>query len=294
MANLKQLRLRIRTAKNIQQITRAMKLVAAARLRKANEKAIEARPYSERLQDLVFSLVHSLEKSSSEGYDHPLLGTHLSRKSKDYGLVLITSDRGLAGSYNTSLIRKASEFISQQEGTPHLFCIGKKGAQFFSKRGYEVVYESSLASAGVQFKDALELTRISQEVVKSKGLGSIFIAYSKFHSPIRQEPQIVQLLPIRLPKGHIHSEESRCYLFEPNPKQILEMILPRYLLTLVYQTLLESNASEHGARMTAMTSATDNAKKVIDHLTLIANRERQAGITKEILEVVSGAQALAQ
>lgn len=294
MANLKQLRLRIRTAKNIQQITRAMKLVAAARLRKSHEKTIEARPYSESLQDLVFSLLNG-SNIDQEVASHPLLSLPPSlAKSKNYGLILITSDRGLAGAYNTSLIRKASEFMSKQEGTPFLFSIGKKGAQFFGKRGYTIVYEKSLLSSGAKFEDAVELSRVAQEMMNSKQLHAIYLAYSKFYSPIKQVPDVVKLLPVSLPQHYSHPEAPHNYLFEPDPKQILNTILPRYLLALIYQTLLESNASEHGARMTAMTSATDNATKVIDHLTLIANRERQAGITTEILEVVSGAEALSR
>ena len=155
-----------------------------------------------------------------------------------------------------------------------------------------MVYENSLPSAGARFEDAVQMSRIAQEIMNSKLLNSVYLAYSQFYSPIKQVPNVVKLLPISLPDHTSHPKIPQSYLFEPDPKQILNTILPRYLLTLIYQTFLESSASEHGARMTAMTSATDNAKKVIDHLTLIANRERQAGITNEILEVVSGAEAL--
>lgn len=285
MATLKQLRQRIRTAKNIQQITRAMKLVAAARLKKAQDKVLEARPYSDKMREFMTSI-----SGAGELPDHPLL------EKRSVGracLLLVTADRGLAGSYNTNLIRKAGDFLKAQTVPTDLVCVGKKGAQFFSKRGFNVLYQHSVPTAGARLDDAIEVTRIIRELFESGEVDAIYLCYSKFYSAIRQVPQIVQLLPIEPPEadggGHGGGKQ---YEFEPSPTELLNILLPKYVLTLVYQALLESTASEHGSRMSAMTSATDNAGKMIQRLTLIANRERQAGITKEILEVVGGAEAL--
>jgi F-type H+-transporting ATPase subunit gamma len=287
VATIKQIRQRIKTSKNIQQITRAMKLVAAARLKKAQEKAVDARAYSEEMHDLMLAI-----SSGADMPEHPLLSRP--KEIRSYGLVLITADRGLAGSFNTNLLRTAQEFIKNQAGAPKLICIGKKGAQFFAKQDLEIIEQFSIASSGVKIQDAQKVTSLIRDKFEAHELDAVYVCYSKFQSAIRQTPQVIQLLPIVRPASSSDEKSSSIsYQFEPDPKQLLESLLPRYLFTLVFQTLLESNASEHGARMTAMTSATDNAKKVIERLTLIANRERQAAITKEILEVVGGAEALA-
>ncbi len=283
MATLKQIRARIKTAKNIQQITRAMKLVAAARLKKATDRVFEARPYSEKLKGLMASLA-----SAGELPSHPLLEK---REVKKVGLILITSDRGLAGSYNTGLIRKVSDTIGANKAGFALITVGKKGTQFFTKRGYEVLQSFNVPSAGARLEDAIAVTKYARDQFESGQVDAIYVCYAKFYSAIRQTPQLVKLLPIETEPGEATSQ-SLDFEFEPDPKGILDTLLPRYFQTLVWQSLLEATASEFGARMTAMTSATDNAGKMIYSLTLKANRERQAAITKEILEVVGGAEAL--
>jgi F-type H+-transporting ATPase subunit gamma len=285
MATLKQIRGRIRAAKNIQQITKAMKLVAAARLKKATDRVIEARPYSEKMSELMASI-----SSGGDDASHPLMEK---RAQNRLCLILITSDRGLAGSYNGALIRKASDFIKESSASVKLLTVGKKGTQFFSRRGYDVVHSLSVPSSGARLQDAIEVARISRDLFESGEVDGIYVCYSKFFSAIRQVPQIVQLLPIVAPAAKPGAATAGVsYSFEPNPTTLLGALLPRYFLTLVWQALLEGTASEFGARMTAMTSATDNAGKMIQKLTLTANRERQAAITKEILEVVGGAEAL--
>lgn len=288
MATLKQIRTRIKTAKNIQQITRAMKLVAAARLKRATDRVLEARPYSEKLRDFMLSL-----SSAGELPPHPLMEK---RHGNKVCLILITAERGLAGSYNTSLIRKASDFMKEQDVPVKLITVGKKGTQFFSKRGYEVVHAQTVASSGATLEDANDVAREARQLFETGEVDRIFVCYSKFYSAIRQVPQIVQLLPIEPPAQETEAAASHGvateFTFEPDAAGVLNTLLPRYFLTLVWQALLESTASEFGARMTAMTSATDNAGKMIADLTLKANRERQASITKEILEVVGGAEAL--
>jgi F-type H+-transporting ATPase subunit gamma len=286
MATLKQIRARIRAAKNIQQITKAMKLVAAARLKKATDRVLEARPYSDKLKSVMESL-----STAGDLPSHPLMEK---RPIKRACLILVTSDRGLAGAFNTSLIRKASDFIKTSPVEVAIFAVGKKGNLFFARRGFNVVQTLSVPSAGARLEDAITVGAATRRMFESGEVDAIYVCYSKFYSAIRQTPQIVQLLPIEPPIGAATPAKgpSKSYEFEPDPEGLLNTLLPRYFRTLLWQAMLESTASEFGARMTAMTSATDNAGKMIHNLTLTANRERQAAITKEILEVVGGAEAL--
>jgi F-type H+-transporting ATPase subunit gamma len=283
MATLKQIRQRIRTAKNIRQITRAMKLVAAARLTKAKNRTEEARPYSEKMREFIGSI-----GAAGDLPENPLLKR---RPVKKTCLVLMTAERGLCGSFNSALIRKAADFLKTVERDKCIVGVGRKGASFFAKRGFEVAHRITIPTTGPRLSDAVELTDFVRDLFVSEGADAVYVLYSKFYSPIRQEPTVVQVLPIEPPTG---SASSKTYEYEPEPEQLLNLLLPKYLLTVMLQALLESAASEHGARMTAMTSATDNAGKMIDTLTLNANRARQAGITKEILEIVAGAEALKQ
>jgi len=282
MATLKEIRGRIKAAKNIQQITKAMKLVAAARLKKATDRVLEARPYADKLKEVMGSLSGGGELPS-----HPLMEK---REVKKVCLILITSDRGLAGGYNTNLLRKASEYIKDSAVPVSLLTVGKKGTQFFGKRGYDVVHSVSVPSSGARLEDAQEVARVSRAMYESGEVDAIYVCYAKFYSAIRQVPQVVQLLPIVPPDDAPASTGEAT--FEPSPEELLNTLLPRYFQTLVWQAMLESTASEFGARMTAMTSATDNAGKMIQKLTLQANRERQSSITKQILEIVGGAEAL--
>lgn len=287
MATLKQIRQRIRTSKNIQQITRAMKLVAAARLKKAQDRVEQARPYSEKMRELMESIGRAGDLPA-----HPLLER---RPVKRYCLVVVAGDRGLAGSYNSSILRAASDYLKATPGDHVLVTVGKKGAQFFGKRGHQIVHEMSVPTAGANLEDAVSLRQRLENLFTSGEVDAIHLVYSKFISPIRQIPQVVQLLPIEPPQAEAGEEPAggtKTYKFKPSPAELLEQLLPAYLQTLTYQALLESAASEHGARMTAMTSATDNAGEMIKNLTLQANRARQANITKEILEIVGGAEAL--
>lgn len=285
MATLKQIRQRIRTAKNIQQITRAMKLVAAARLKKAQDRVLEARPYSDKMREFMLSV-----SESGTLPDHPLL---VKRPVEKYAILLITAERGLAGSYNTNLIRRCGDFLSTTPGEAKIVSVGRKGGTFFSKRGFEVVHRHTVPTAGARYEDAVAVTNKLRQMFESGEIDAVYVCYSKFYSAIRQVPTVVQLLPIEPPStGDATQTQSKEYAFEPDPKTLLGSLLPKYVLTIIYQAMLEATASEHGARMSAMTSATDNAGKMINDLTLTANRARQAGITKEILEVVSGAEAL--
>jgi len=282
MATLKQIRQRIKAAKNIQQITKAMKLVAAARLKKATDRVFEARPYSEKLKNIMTSLAGAGELPA-----HPLL---MKRPVEKVLVIILTSDRGLAGAFNTNILRKAGEFLKNQE-EPILVTYGKKANLFFSKRGYNIIQSVSAPSAGAKLEDAIAVTRGARAMFENGDVDAVYVCYAKFVSAIRQIPQIVQLLPIEAPEGE-EAVSTGEISFEPSPEAVLDTLLPRYFQTLVWQSMLESTASEFGARMSAMTAATDNAGKMIQTLTLRANRERQAAITTEILEVVGGAEAL--
>jgi F-type H+-transporting ATPase subunit gamma len=261
-----------------------MKLVAAARLKKATDRVLEARPYADKLKSVMESL-----SSAGELPAHPLMEK---REVKRITVILLTSDRGLAGAYNTGLIRKVSDFVKDSAVDVQLITVGKKGTLFFGKRNYKLVHSMSVPSSGARLSDAVEVTRITRQLFESGEADAIYVCYAKFYSAIRQIPQIVKLLPIEPPASDSNDGSSSEIVFEPNPQDLLATLLPRYFLTLVWQSMLESTASEFGARMTAMTSATDNAGKMIQNLTLKANRERQAAITTEILEVVGGAEAL--
>ncbi len=285
MATLTQIRQRIRAAKNTQSITRAMKLVAAARLTKAKNRVEEARPYSEKMYEFILSVGGAGELPA-----HPLLQRR--KEVKKVALVLITADRGLAGSYNTNLLKTAKLWLDEQETATALVTVGKKGNLFFSKRGYEVLYNNSVPTTGAGLEHAIDLTNELERLFTSGEVDAVYLCYSKFFSAIRQEPRVVQLLPIEPPTVDGEVGGSKEYDFEPGPEELLSLLLPKYLLTVTYQAMLESSASEHGSRMTAMSNATDNAGKMIGELSLKANRVRQASITTEILEIVAGAEAL--
>lgn len=285
MATLKQIRGRIKAAKNIQQITKAMKLVAAARLKKATDRVLEARPYADKMRELMGSIA-----SAGELPPHPLL---VKRPVQRIGLILVTADRGLAGGYNTNLMRKAAEFVRDAEAPVTFLTVGKKGQSFFTKRGAEMALHHSVPSSGAGLADSQVVGLAARRMYESGEVDAVYVCYSKFYSAIRQTPQIVQLLPIEPPvTAEPASGPAAEYEFEPDAAGLLDVLLPRYFMTLVLQSMLESTASEFGARMTAMTSATDNAGKMIGKLTLQANRERQTAITTQILEIVGGANAL--
>ena len=291
MATPRQIRGRIRTAKNIQQITKAMKMVAAARLRRAQEAVGAARPYAEKIR----AVMQSLGTGGTEGLQHPLL-RRSDGEPANIGVILITGDRGLCGAYNSTVIRRANDLI-KPFGPSHakLVCIGKKGATFFKRRGFNVVAEHLVPATGISFSEAQVLSRTGRELFANGEIDVLYLIYTQFFSAMTQRPQTLTVLPIQPPTADETSDAPQQpvdYIFEPDPEVILASLLPRYVDTQVYQAIIESVASEHGARMTSMSSATDNAGKMISSLTLSLNRARQATITKEIAEIVGGAEAL--
>jgi F-type H+-transporting ATPase subunit gamma len=290
MATPRQIRSRIRVAKNIQQITKAMKMVAAARLRRAQEAVGAARPYAEKMREVM----QSLGGAGQSGMSHPLL-RQTQGDVKRIGVILVTGDKGLCGGYNANAIKKAIEVMKPyRPADVSMVCIGKKGATFFRRREYKVVAEHAVPATGIRFSEAQALARTARDLFEQGEIDTLFLVYTEFVSAMTQRAKALQILPIQPPtdEAPAASGERASYVFEPDPDQILGSLLPRYVDTQVYQAVIESVASEHGARMTSMSSATDNAGKMISSLTLSLNRARQATITKEIAEIVGGAEAL--
>lgn len=288
MATPRQIRGRIRVAKNIQQITKAMKMVAAARLRRAQEAVGAARPYAEKMRDVMQSL-----GAGNANLRHPLLRSVA--EPQNIGVILVTGDRGLCGAYNSSVIRRANDLVRPfGPSQVKMICVGKKGATFFRRRGYDVAAENPVPATGISFSEAQAISRTGRELFASGQIDALYLVYTQFFSAMTQRPQTLTVLPIQPPEatGDTPAGPTADYIFEPEAEQILGSLLPRYVDTQVYQAVVESIASEHGARMTSMSSATDNAGKMISRLTLSLNRARQATITKEIAEIVGGAEAL--
>jgi F-type H+-transporting ATPase subunit gamma len=291
---MRQVRARIRVAKNIQQITKAMKMVAAARLKRAQDRVQSARPYAEQMRTVMGSLANAAGSSVA----HPLLEQRTSVKR--IGILAITADRGLCGSYATNILKKTAEVIrtcGPDGSTPAQedirgIVIGRKGQAYFRRRSIPVAAEFAINMTGTTFGEATEISRKAQAMFVSGEVDVVYLVYTKFLSALTQKPTCVQLLPLSTESDDESEGTSEEALFEPDAATLFGDMVPRSVDTLVYQALLESVASEHGSRMTAMSSATDNAGKMIANLTLVANRARQAAITKEISEIVGGADAL--
>lgn len=284
MASLKVIRKRISSVRSTQQVTKAMKMVAAAKLRRAQERAEHARAYSDRLADVLRRLAGVAGSSS-----HPFLAAGGDAPPH---LIVITGDRGLCGAYNANVVKLAEHFLASREGTDAtITACGRRGRDHFRSRGREVVGEHVNLQGEMGVELAREITADAARRFVSGEAGKVCIVYTKFRSAISHQPTIQQLLPIAQPEGHSGAVDSD-YLYEPDAVSILGSLLPRYLDTLLFHAMLEATASEHGARMTAMDSASRNASDMIDRLTLAMNRARQASITTELMEIVGGAEAL--
>jgi F-type H+-transporting ATPase subunit gamma len=281
MANIRDIRRRINSAKNIQQITRAMKFVSAARLRKAQDRVISARPYARQMVAVLNSLATRVPEAA-----HPLLA----RRGDDrIELVVITADRGLCGAYNTNIIRKALDFlIRHSDKKVDLNILGKRGRDFFRRRSYSVRHEAIGVLAKPTFADAAAIARDLIEEFTKGEKDQIWLVYNEFKSVVQQRVIMEPILPIQRLENP--DDISRLdYLYDEPPAEIFSNLLPRHVEAQIFRALLEAAASEQGARMAAMEAATNNAGEMIEGLTLHANKVRQAGITKELIEVVSGA-----
>jgi F-type H+-transporting ATPase subunit gamma len=283
MPSQREIRIRIGSVKNIKQITRAMQFVAASKLKRAQESTLASRPYAEKLEEVLADLATVLG-----GEDHPLLATpDTSRRL----ILLITSDRGLAGPFNTNTIRHASREIIEHTGDLAMVTVGRKGRD--AMRRSRVPIHAHFAGFGDRptFADVLPLARLISDDFLAGTFGRVDVLYSRFVSTLVQRPTLEQLLPIRA-SADTAGIPGNQFIFEPNPAAVLEQLLPRYVATRLYQGVLESKASEESSRMVAMKSATENAEELIEDLTLAYNKVRQANITREMIEIATGARAI--
>jgi F-type H+-transporting ATPase subunit gamma len=291
MPTLLDFRRRIRSVKNTQQITRAMKFVAAARLRRAQEAALAARPYAKELARVLRSTMSRIAEPQ-----HPLLA----RRPEERILTLVlTGERGLAGAFNTNILRKANEFFRANKNKRlSVIPIGKKGRDSLKKAGFNIIAEYVNVLARVEFGTVREISNLVTDLYAKGEIDSVYIVFSEFKSVMSANLALEKLLPVEA----VHADEESAsegavsqvdYIYEQPVEQLLDKLLPRYIETQILRAMLESSAAEHAARMTAMESATNNAGEVIEALTLYMNKVRQATITKEIIEIVSGASSTA-
>ena len=285
-AGVREYKRRIRSVKNMQQITKAMKMVAAAKLRRAQERAEASRPYTDTLQG-------TLARLAAVAYDvrHPLLESR--EEIRKVGYIVITGDRGLCGAFNTNVIRAAIAAMDKDERNVQngVIAVGRKARDFFKKRG-GVDAEFVNLGDNPSYADAREIGRYIMNAYENEELDEVYLVYGRFINVLRQVPTIDKILPIEPPPQEETEEKYVDYIYEPSAEDILLTLLPRYIGSQIYHALLESKASELGARMTAMNNATENAGEIIDTLTLEMNKVRQASITDEILVIVGGAEAL--
>lgn len=285
-AGIREFKRRIRSVKNTQQITKAMKMVAAAKLRRAQEAAEASRPYNETLRG-------TLARLAAVAFDvrHPLLAKR--EEVKKVGYVVIAADRGLCGGYNTNIIRATNAAIEEDERKVEnsIIAVGRKARDFYRKRGG---LEAEFINLGdnIAYADAREIGQYVVNAYENEELDEVYLVYARFVNILRQVPTITKLLPIETPADEGETTHQVDYIYEPSAEEILLSLLPRYIGSQLYNAMLEGKASEQGARMTAMDNATSNAGEIIDNLTLQMNKARQKAITDEILDIVGGAEAL--
>ncbi|TLS50522.1 ATP synthase F1 subunit gamma [Paenibacillus antri] len=281
---MRDIKRQIKSTQNMKQITKAMEMIASARLRRAQEAAQSARPYAEKLREVIGSI------SSAGGVNHPMLEK---RPIKRTGYIVITSDRGLAGGYNANLLRKVMLTIREKHKSNKdeylIYVLGRKGRDFLRRRGIPIAQEIVGLPDFPRFSDIRDVANGAVKAYEEGTIDELVLVYNEFRSVISQTPVDKTLLP--LGETEKSGSASASYEFEPSPEVVLNHILPRYAETLVYSAVLEGKASEFGARMTAMSNASKNATKFINSLTLQYNRARQASITQEITEIVAGANA---
>ena len=286
MPSTRDLRRRIKSVKGTQQITKAMKMVAAAKLRRAQTAITEARPYADTLSSVLASLAERTE------HTHPLLERHEGSRA---WLMVITSDKGLCGSFNANLLRQTErELRSERWEEVELLTIGRKGADYFKRRQWPVAHAERETMSAIGPDDGPRLARMCIQAFTTGQVDTVWLVYNRFVNLIRQEYTLQQLLPIEPPEATPSDDQGPTidYLYEPDAEGLLAELLPSHVEAQVQRALLDSAAAEQAARMTSMDAATKNAGEMIDALTLLYNRTRQAAITKELIEIVSGAQAL--
>jgi len=286
MPSLIDLRRRIRAVKSTQQITKAMKMIAASRLKRAQDRVVAARPFAQRMLAVLNGLVSRVDQEA-----HPLL--KIPQTDARPLLIVITGDRGLSGSFNSNVIKAAGQFIVNEgrDRQVAVGLVGRKGRDFFRRRGFEVRYEAVGIFQKLSFNHAKEIADVAIDEFTSGAVSSVYLVYNEFKSVMSQRIVVERLLPIPRLEGEAARGPAVDYLYEPAPEEIFKDLLPRHVQVQVYRALLESNAAFFAAQMTAMDSASRNASDMIENLTLYMNKVRQAAITREIIEVVSGASA---
>jgi F-type H+-transporting ATPase subunit gamma len=286
MPSLIDIRRRVRATKSTQQITKAMKMVSSSKLRRAQERIVRSRPYAQEMLRVFNSLATRVDPAA-----HPLLRDD--PQAARTLLVVISADRGLCGSFNTNVIKATAQHIADHPAEPGrevaLALVGRKSRDFFNRRGFDVKYEEVGLFQNVKWEHAQAIANTCIREFLGPDVSSVYLVYNEFRSVISQRVVVERLLPI--PKLEVEKVEGADYLFEPAPGELLETLLPFHVAVQVNRALLESSAAEHAARMTAMDAATRNAKEMVDRLTLYMNKVRQAAITREIIEIVAGAQA---
>jgi F-type H+-transporting ATPase subunit gamma len=293
MPSLLDIRRRIRAVKSTQQITKAMKMVAASKLRRAQDRIQQARPFATEMRRVLNSVATRVEAGA-----HPLLDERTTPRADGRALLfVITADRGLCGSFNANVIKAGGSFITEFPARRvSLGLVGRRGRDYYAKRGFEVAYERVNFFGKLSFEDARDIARTAIEAFTTGQVDSVHLVYNEFKSELQQRVVVDQLLPI--PRAALEGSTSEAggatteYLYEPEPEQLFTTLLPTYVEVQVYRALLESNAAFYAAQMTAMDAATRNSGDMIESLTLYMNKVRQAAITREIIEVVSGAEAL--
>ena len=284
MANLKHIRSQIKSVTSIQKVTKAMKMVAAAKLRKSQERMEQARPYSQRLESLIAHLLDDIDRSVLDLLQKP-------STINNYGFVIVTADRGLAGSFNTNIIKKAELEINLiGKENAKLFCIGKKGYEYFNKRDYNVVKDYKDFWTNLNYGNAISIGSDLVQSFLNHDVDNLKVIYNYFKNTASQEVIVDCLLPLEFEKNN--NELTTEIIYEPSKIEIVQSLVPKFLNTQIWKYLLESFASEQAARMLAMENATDNAKDMINDLNLEFNKARQTAITTEMLEIVGGAEAL--
>lgn len=286
MASLRDIRRRIRSVRNVSQITRAMETVAASRLRRAQERVVASRPYVQALE----SVLADLAGATAEGDVPPLL---MVRPVQNAAMVLVSPNRGLAGPLPGNINRRAAQYILHEAESPvGVVAVGKKGRDFMARRGQQLLADFTTIGDRPAMSDILPIAQIVINGYTAGQFDRVTLIYTQFQSMMSQQPVVKQLLPVEPPTGE--RTKPADFIYEPNPTEVLNALLPRYVETLIYQALLESMASFYAAQMVAMRNATDNAHEVIDDLTLTYNKVRQAVITREVAEIASGAEAMAR
>lgn len=287
MASSREIQRRIRSVSNMSQITRAMEMVSAVKMRRAQQRVTASRPYSEQLRQIMADLA-TLQPDPEQLAQFPLLRK---RPVKTIELIVVTPDRGLTGALNTNILRRASRFILEEANAPvRIIPVGKKSRDFFVRTKQDVIAEFIGLGDDVTLDTVRTIADIAIDDFATEKVDAVYVVYSRFVNTLLQRPEVMQILPVEPPPAH---EGYSDYIFEPSPDDVLRDLLPRYVEIQLYQAILDNLASEHSARMVSMRSASDNAKEIVQELTLSRNKARQAQITQEVSEIAAGANAMA-